>query len=170
MTPEAFKTAIEKLGLDLSAAAVLFGTHPRTTRRWANAERKVPPPVCNFLRHLLAEARAEARARAKSAKTTRAPKARKTNGKIRARVGPTIQCEFADGTVTRMSVFTAVEKLDWDRGIRLSQAAWQSRWQTQYRKQNGRAAALIDTVAPVPPVIVTAHFEQDGKVLAQREF
>src|SRR5262249_2463798 len=132
MTSEQFKKAIDNLGLTLFSAATLLGVHPRTTRRWATAERKVPPPVCNFLRHL-------AEARTKFAKATRVPRTRKTNGRIRARVGPTIQCEFADGTVTRMSVFTAVEKLDWGRGVRLSQAAWLSRWRAQYRKQNARA-------------------------------
>lgn len=68
------------------------------------------------------------------------------------RVGPTCVCTFADGTVTRMSVFTSLEKLDWERGERLSIAAYQSRWQT----------------CEAPPAIISAHFEQDGKVLAQR--
>jgi hypothetical protein len=67
-------------------------------------------------------------------------------------VGPTFVAEFADGTTTRMSVFTSLEKLDWDRGVRLSQAAYQSRHPD----------------AVVLPTIISVHFEQDGKVLAQR--
>jgi len=161
MTAGQFKEAIEKLGLTLSGAAVLLDVHPRTIRRWANRERAIPGPVHKFLQHLMD-------ARAKSAKATRAPKARKTNGKIKARgVGPTFTAEFADGVTTRMSVFTAPEKLDWARGERLAQMAWQSRWRAQYHKRNGRAA-LIDTVAPVPPAIVSARFEQDGKMLGTR--
>src|SRR5262249_35068787 len=68
------------------------------------------------------------------------------------RVGPTFVAEFADGTTTRMSVFTSVEKLDWERGERLSVAAYQSRFQTY----------------EIPPAIVSMRFEQDGVVLAQR--
>ena len=98
------------------------------------------------------------------------------------RVGPTFVAEISDGTITRMSTFTSIEieKLDWERGERLSQAAWQSRWRTrmlaQYREQNGGLRLTrwqyrepaINLVAPVPPAIIAAHFEQDGKVLAQR--
>jgi|SRR6516164_1000097 hypothetical protein len=69
------------------------------------------------------------------------------------RVGPTFVCEFADGTTTRMSTFTSLERLDWERGKRLSQAAYQSRWRTQN----------------APPAIIAAHFEQDGKILARYE-
>ena len=76
----------------------------------------------------------------------RKPKSPKT------RVGPTFVAEFADGTTTRMSVFTSLEKLDWERGERLSIAAYQSRFQTR----------------EVPPAIVSARFEQDGKVLGTR--
>ena len=87
------------------------------------------------------------------------------------RVGPTFVCKFADGTVTRMSVFTSLEKLDWERGEHLSQAAYQSRWRTRERaqqlKQTGRAYA-IDFITPAPPAIISARFEQDGNVLAQR--
>ena len=53
MTSEQFKAAIEELGLALSDAAILLGVHPRTTRRWANAEREIPPPVCNYLHYLM---------------------------------------------------------------------------------------------------------------------
>jgi|SRR5215472_6028918 len=81
------------------------------------------------------------------------------------RVGPTFVCEFADGTTTRMSTFTSLEKLDWERGERLSQAAYQSRWRARLRKQTGK---LVDSIAPVPPTIVAGRFELNGKVLAQR--
>jgi hypothetical protein len=115
-------------------------------------------------------------ARAKASKIPRPKK----------RVGPTFQAEFSDGVVTRMSVFCSLEKLDWDRGERLSIAAWQSRWRSQHPRPQARdwwkgklnrgqreawASARIfenNSVAPVPPAIVAAHFEQDGVVLARR--
>ena len=91
--------------------------------------------------------------------------------KHKNRVGPTFVAEFADDTVTRMTTSTSLGKLDWDRGERLSQAAYQSRWRTrehaQYRKRNGKSCP-VDLIAPVPPAIVSARFEADGKVLAQR--
>src|SRR5262245_11577777 len=93
------------------------------------------------------------------------PKQYRRKGKHKDRVGPTFVAEFADGTVTRMSTFTSLEKLDWERGKRLSQAAWVSRWRMRERKQRPYWAL---SVAPVPPAIVSARFEQDGKVLAQR--
>jgi transcriptional regulator with XRE-family HTH domain len=83
--------------------------------------------------------------------------------KHKDRVGPTFVAEFADGTVTRMSTFTSLEKLDWGRGVRLSQAAYQSRWRARERAQ-----CLVDPDAPVLPAIISMHFEQNGKVLAQR--
>jgi len=98
-------------------------------------------------------------------------KPRKQMQRTRKRVGPTYVCEFADGAVTRMSVFTSLEKLDWERGERLSRAAYQSRWQmrarAQYRKLNGKPCP-VDLIAPVPPAIISERFEQDGVVLAQR--
>ena len=77
------------------------------------------------------------------------PKTRKHKNQV----GPTCVAEFADGTRTRMTTCTSLEKLDWDRGVRLSRAAYQSR----------------HPGAPVPPAIISVHFEQDGKVLAQRK-
>jgi hypothetical protein len=70
----------------------------------------------------------------------------------KTRVGPTFVAEFADGTVTRMTTFTSLEKLDWERGERLSIAAYQSRWRTH----------------EAPPAITSARFEQDGVVLGTR--
>jgi hypothetical protein len=107
------------------------------------------------------------------------PRQYRHKGKHKDRVGPTFVAEFADGVVTRMSTFTSLKNLDWGRGERLSQAAYQSRWRTrmlaQYREQNGGLRLTrwqyrqnaIDLIAPVPPAIVSAHFEQDGRVLAQ---
>jgi len=68
------------------------------------------------------------------------------------RVGPTFVARFIDGTTTRMSTFTSLKKLDWERGERLSRAAYRSRFRTHND----------------PPAIIAAHFEQDGVVLAQR--
>ena len=79
------------------------------------------------------------------------------------RVGPSFIAEFADGTTTRMSVFTSLSKLDWDRATRVSQAAWRSRWR---RRQ--RIYTPHPIVEPVPPAIVSAWFEQDGVELARR--
>ena len=90
-------------------------------------------------------------ARAKASKIPRPKK----------RVGPTFVAEFADGESTRMSVFTSLKKLDWDRGERLSQAAWEARWRTRERRPYW-------VVAPVPPPIIAMHFEQDGVVLGRR--
>jgi hypothetical protein len=74
---------------------------------------------------------------------------------VKDRVGPTFVATFADGEVTRMSIFTSLSSLDYGRGIRLAQAAYESRAR---RRANG-------TNAIVPP-IVAAHFEQDGMTLA----
>ena len=90
------------------------------------------------------------------AKASKIPKPKK-------RVGPTFVAKFADGTTTRMSVFTSLSKLDWDRATRVSQAAWRSRWRTQQRIYTPHSV-----VEPVPPAIVAMHFEQDGVVLARR--
>ena len=88
------------------------------------------------------------------AKASKIPKPKK-------RVGPTFVAKFADGTTTRMTVYTPLKKLDWDRGARLSQAAYQSRWQ---RTRHIRAGFI----EPVLPAIVSAYFEQDGIVIARR--
>jgi hypothetical protein len=94
----------------------------------------------------------------------RVSKPRKIFKRGKDRVGPTFVAEFADGTVTRMTTFTSLENLDWNRGERLSQAAWVSRWRMRERKQQ----RPYWIVAPIPPAIVSARFEQDGKVLGAR--
>jgi hypothetical protein len=57
------------------------------------------------------------------------------------------QCGFADDEITRMTVFTSLNKLDVARGVRISRHAYQSR--------TGRQ----------PPAIVEACFHQDGETL-----
>jgi hypothetical protein len=54
---------------------------------------------------------------------------------------PTFVATFADGTTTRMTTFCEGGKLDLGRGVRLSQAAYESR-----RKQQ-------------PPAMTAGHFE-----------
>jgi hypothetical protein len=81
------------------------------------------------------------------------------------RVGPSFIAVFADGTTVRMSVFTSLTKLDWSRGIRLAEQAWGSRWR-RHARFPGRGLSLL---APVPPAIIAARFEQDGVVLARRD-
>jgi DNA-binding transcriptional regulator YiaG len=54
MTPDQYRTAIEKLGLSQTSAAKLLGVDERTSRRWANGERDVPAPAARFLRYLIA--------------------------------------------------------------------------------------------------------------------
>jgi hypothetical protein len=80
------------------------------------------------------------------------PRKSKTFKRGKDRVGPTFVAEFADGEVTRMTTCCSPENLDWKRGERLSQAAYQSRRQTH----------------DAPPAIISAWFEQDGEVLARR--
>jgi len=67
-------------------------------------------------------------------------------------LGAIFAATFADGVTTRMSIFTARDKLDWLRGERLSIAAYQSRFRTR----------------KAPPAIISMQFEQNGAVLAQR--
>jgi len=67
----------------------------------------------------------------------------KPKSKRKDRVGPTFVAEFADGTVTRRSTFTSLEKLDWGRGERLSQAV--------INHGGGHANAPIISNKPVSP-------------------
>lgn len=57
LSPDEYRTAIEALGLSQIAAARLLGVDDRTSRRWANGERDVPPPAERFLRYLIATGR-----------------------------------------------------------------------------------------------------------------
>lgn len=54
MTPDEYRESIDKLGLTQSGAARMLGVDERTSRRWANGERDIPPPVQRFLRFLIA--------------------------------------------------------------------------------------------------------------------
>jgi DNA-binding transcriptional regulator YiaG len=57
MTPDQYRSTIETLGLSQIAAARLLGVDERTSRRWANGERDIPPPAERFLRYLIATGR-----------------------------------------------------------------------------------------------------------------
>jgi Zincin-like metallopeptidase len=50
MTPLQFRTVISKVGLSQVQAAHVLGVTPRTARRWALGEVKVPPPAAKLLR------------------------------------------------------------------------------------------------------------------------
>lgn len=55
MTPNDYRTAIGSLGLTQAGAAQLLGVDARTSRKWANGEREVPPTAARFLRLLIAK-------------------------------------------------------------------------------------------------------------------
>jgi hypothetical protein len=57
---------------------------------------------------------------------------------------PVFVARFADGEITRMSIFTPLTKLDVKRGVRLARHAYSSR--------TGKA----------PPAILAAYFEAAG--------
>lgn len=54
MTAKQFQAAIDRLGLSQVGAARLFGSDPRTARRWALGERSIPESVTILLRLMLA--------------------------------------------------------------------------------------------------------------------
>jgi DNA-binding transcriptional regulator YiaG len=56
MTSYQFRTVIAKLDLSQVQAAHVLGVTPRTARRWALDEVKVPPPVAKLLRLMQAGA------------------------------------------------------------------------------------------------------------------
>ena len=49
MTAKQFQNAIDRLGLSQVGAAKLFGSDPRTARRWALGERSIPEPITILL-------------------------------------------------------------------------------------------------------------------------
>ena len=57
MTPDEYRNALVALGLTQGGCARLLGVDERTSRRWANGERDIPPPVQRFLRYLIATKR-----------------------------------------------------------------------------------------------------------------
>jgi DNA-binding transcriptional regulator YiaG len=54
MTPKQFQAAIDRLGLSQVGAARLVGADPRTARKWAAGNNKVPECVAILLRLLIA--------------------------------------------------------------------------------------------------------------------
>jgi DNA-binding transcriptional regulator YiaG len=50
MTALQFRTVITKVGLSQVQAAHVLGVTPRTVRRWALDEVKIPPPAAKLLR------------------------------------------------------------------------------------------------------------------------
>jgi DNA-binding transcriptional regulator YiaG len=54
VTPDEYREALERLGLTQGGGARLLGVDERTSRRWANGERDIPPPAQRFLRFLIA--------------------------------------------------------------------------------------------------------------------
>lgn len=54
MNPNQYREVLAKLGLTQGGGARLLGVDERTSRRWANGEREIPPPVQRFLRYLVA--------------------------------------------------------------------------------------------------------------------
>jgi DNA-binding transcriptional regulator YiaG len=57
VTSDEYRKTIDKLGLTQGGAARLLGVDERTSRRWANGERDIPPPAQRFLRYLIATKR-----------------------------------------------------------------------------------------------------------------
>jgi hypothetical protein len=53
MTANEYRAALDRLGLTQAGAARLFHADERTSRRWANGERSVPPGVQILLALLL---------------------------------------------------------------------------------------------------------------------
>lgn len=53
MSPEEYRELIGLLGLTQGGAAALLGVDARTSRKWANAEREIPPTAARFLRFIL---------------------------------------------------------------------------------------------------------------------
>ena len=54
MTPDQYREALRRLSLTQGKAAALLGVDARTSRKWANGEREVPPTANRFLRYLIA--------------------------------------------------------------------------------------------------------------------
>jgi hypothetical protein len=78
--------------------------------------------------------------------------------------GPTFVARFADGEVIRMTIHCP-KGLDWERGERIANVAWQTRWWQKMVEANRDALSTICD-RPEPPAIVSRHFESDGVVLA----
>jgi hypothetical protein len=91
---------------------------------------------------------------------------------------PTFVATFADGTVTRMTTHCADGRLDLGRGVRLSQAAYESRRKQQPPAMtaghfetppngDGRAAVVLRTYSPDELAAVTG--DADGVIVDRVE-
>lgn len=95
-------------------------------------------------------------------------------------VGPTCVVIFADGETCRMSTHCSDFRLDYERGIALCRAAWESRarrWQqrlfARYRRSLMNPTRILDAIeaierrrgAPAAPAIRSCHFERGGRVI-----
>jgi hypothetical protein len=112
--------------------------------------------------------------------------------KVEKTKGPTCVVQWADGETTRMTTHTPDTTLDFDRGIRVNAAAWQTRKRTAIAQALREATKQIDAVPhgerptrallrqhaklverwagfdPLPlPAITRCHFERDGVVLGE---
>lgn len=54
MTADAYRDALDRLGLSQVGAAKFFGVNPRTSRRWALGEQEVPRVVELALEFMIA--------------------------------------------------------------------------------------------------------------------
>lgn len=52
MTPTEYRAAIKRLGLSQVKAGHLLGVDGRTSQKWANGERAIPPPVARLLLYI----------------------------------------------------------------------------------------------------------------------
>lgn len=70
--------------------------------------------------------------------SVREPKAKK-----QSRVGPTCVVQFADGEIFRMTTHSSDEVPDFERGIRLANAAYPARKRAPQGREVGRACAAL---------------------------
>ncbi len=61
MTFDEHRATLTVLGLTQNTGGELLGVDPRTSRKWANAERDIPPPASRFLHYLVHIGAASAR-------------------------------------------------------------------------------------------------------------
>lgn len=54
MTPNQFRTALDRLGLSQAKAAEMVNANPRTARSWALGQSRIPESVAILLRLLVA--------------------------------------------------------------------------------------------------------------------
>lgn len=133
----------------------------------------------------LSEAKALLEANGYRVTKTRKPKApaKRKALKKTLRVGPTCVVHWADGNVTRMSTFCEDHALDFERGIRLNTAAWESRnrrnhpipflsrhyaqrmFQHNPIMNSDRLRDYLDGRRAKVPEIVDCYFQRDGEII-----